>query len=236
MTSSIFKTTALVTALTIAAVSSPTALAETNHALEAKQGATFLGGAVVGAAAGGPVGFVIGGILGAYYAEELADADQVEQVALEMQDLNEILAQKTAEVNEIEQRLEQQRQLQHQSLVALERALNVETLFATDQYELFDGDKRRLQQVAQALNEYPEVLIEIHGFADHRGDATYNAELSQKRADAVANALVEAGIDAERLMVVAGGEVVTAEANSDLSRHRRATINIELLATGIAQN
>lgn len=236
MKSSIFKTTALATTLSIAAVASTGALAESNPALEAKQGATFLGSAAVGAVAGGPVGFVIGAILGAYYAEELADADQVEQVTLEMQDLNQALAQKMAEVNDIEQRLEQQRQLQQQSLVALERALNVETLFATDQYELFEGDKRRLQQVAQALNEYPEVLIEIHGFADHRGDSTYNAELSQKRGDAVANALVEAGIDAQRLMVVAGGEVVTAEPDSDLSRHRKATINIELLATGIAQN
>ena len=235
MTSSIFKNTALATALTIATMA-PAAMAETNNTLEAKQGATFLGGAITGAAVGGPVGFVIGAVLGAYYAEELADADQVEQVTLEMQDLNVSLAEKTAEVRAIEARLVQQRQLQQQSLLALERALNVETLFATDQYELYDGDKRRLQQVAQALNEYPEVLIEIHGFADHRGDANYNAELSQKRADAVASALVEAGIDANRLVVVAGGEVVTAELGGDLSRHRRASINIELLATGIAQN
>ncbi|WP_298634969.1 OmpA family protein [uncultured Umboniibacter sp.] len=236
MTLSIIKTTALTTVFSIAAVTSPATLAETNHALDAKQGATFLGGAVVGAAAGGPVGFVIGGILGAYYAEELGEADQVEHIALEMQDLNQALTLKTAEVRAIEDQLAEQQQLQQQSLVALERALNVETLFGTDQYELFEGDKRRLQQVAQALNEFPEVLIEIHGFADHRGDATYNAELSQKRADAVASALVEAGIEAERLMIVAGGEVVTAELDSDLSRHRRATINIELQATAIAQN
>ena len=238
MKSTFTKTSLLAISITAASIGLSAAVAaeEKSDALIAKQSATFLGGAIAGGAFGGPIGFIVGAAVGAYYAEELADADRVDSVALELNELHNTVAQKTIELNHVEAQLERQQIVQRQSLLALERALNVETLFATDQYELYAGDKHRLQQVAQALSEYPEVMIEIHGFADHRGNEDYNAELSQKRAEAVASALEEAGINPDRMVVVAGGEVIDLSHVADLSHHRKATVNIELLATGIAQN
>lgn len=63
-----------------------------------------------------------------------------------------------------------------------------------------------LDQVIKSLTAYPEVKVEIAGYTDDVGKDDYNRELSQRRADAVRQYIVNAGISAERIAARGYGE------------------------------
>ena len=65
------------------------------------------------------------------------------------------------------------------------------------------------EQVAAKMKEFPDTQYTVYGYADSAtGTPAFNKELSQKRAQAVVNALVKKyGVDSSRLKVDAGGGV-----------------------------
>jgi outer membrane protein OmpA-like peptidoglycan-associated protein len=63
-----------------------------------------------------------------------------------------------------------------------------------------------LEKIVQALNEYPEIKIEIGSHTDSRQHRKYNKLLSQRRADATMDYLVKRGIAPERLTAKGYGE------------------------------
>jgi outer membrane protein OmpA-like peptidoglycan-associated protein/tetratricopeptide (TPR) repeat protein len=56
-----------------------------------------------------------------------------------------------------------------------------------------------LQYLEFLMKDNPGIKVEISGYTDNTGDATYNKSLSQRRADAVKDYLIEHGIDAFRV-------------------------------------
>jgi outer membrane protein OmpA-like peptidoglycan-associated protein len=63
-----------------------------------------------------------------------------------------------------------------------------------------------LDEVVRSLQAYPEVRVEIRGHTDSQGPASFNLELSQRRAESVRQYLVNAGIDPSRLVSIGVGE------------------------------
>ncbi len=63
-----------------------------------------------------------------------------------------------------------------------------------------------LDRTVKFLKNNPTLMIEIAGHTDNVGSATYNQKLSQARAQAVADYLIQHGIDAKRLVVKGYGE------------------------------
>jgi hypothetical protein len=58
-----------------------------------------------------------------------------------------------------------------------------------------------IEAVADVLKKNPEVqLTEVGGHASREGDEGHNRRLSQKRVDAIVKALVERGVEKERLL------------------------------------
>ena len=57
----------------------------------------------------------------------------------------------------------------------------------------------------------PNVNVDLLGFADERGTEEYNIKLSQKRADAVAKMLSDAGVDPSRLNATGKGEDISID-------------------------
>ncbi|RUO64867.1 OmpA family protein [Idiomarina ramblicola] len=53
------------------------------------------------------------------------------------------------------------------------------------------GERSDIQDMAEFMKEHPQLDITIHGHTDSTGEAEYNQWLSERRAEAVANALVE---------------------------------------------
>ncbi len=82
------------------------------------------------------------------------------------------------------------------------RAINIrrQVNFATDSAEILPDSSQLLSEVADVILRHPELTrIEIQGHTDNRGGAQHNQELSQRRAEAVRDWLVRAGVDASRL-------------------------------------
>mgnify|MGYP000338751550 CR=1 FL=1 len=64
-----------------------------------------------------------------------------------------------------------------------------------------------LKKVAEFMKRFGGVKAVVEGHSDSTGAAAYNKQLSQRRADAVRNALIkEFGIDASRLSAIGYGE------------------------------
>lgn len=73
-------------------------------------------------------------------------------------------------------------------------------LFKTDKYELLPAAMVQLDQVADALiRNNPDAKITVGGYTDSQGQDSHNQELSQKRAQSVADYLVSKGIAKDRV-------------------------------------
>lgn len=89
-----------------------------------------------------------------------------------------------------------------------------DVLFDTGRAELKPGATRPIEQIASFLNDHPERRIQVEGFTDDQGGNDYNLELSQKRADAVAMAIIQRGVDAQRVRALGYGEEYPKASNS----------------------
>ncbi|MCB9746625.1 MAG: OmpA family protein [Alphaproteobacteria bacterium] len=79
--------------------------------------------------------------------------------------------------------------------------------FELDSAALLPEGELLLDELAALLRATPEIaLLRVEGHADERGGSRYNLELSQRRAEAVVAALVEAGVEPERLQALGTGE------------------------------
>jgi outer membrane protein OmpA-like peptidoglycan-associated protein len=90
--------------------------------------------------------------------------------------------------------------------------------FELNSAELTDEGRALLDDILLSLNELPNVPIEIAGHADASGTAAHNLELSQQRAQAVADYFVAKGEDPARFIVEGYGDTrpipgATAEQN-----------------------
>jgi len=79
-------------------------------------------------------------------------------------------------------------------------------LFALDSASVRSGLRRDLRVLANNLQAYPNSMIKILGHTDNTGSASYNETLSQRRADAVANILINNGVQPVRLQALGRGE------------------------------
>jgi peptidoglycan-associated lipoprotein len=101
------------------------------------------------------------------------------------------------------------------AVVVPSTATNIEDEFkAGVQDAFFDYDTYDIRADAQAvlvrdasfLVAHPDVRVVIGGYCDERGSSEYNLALGQNRADAAKNALVSAGVAANRIRVVSYGK------------------------------
>lgn len=81
--------------------------------------------------------------------------------------------------------------------------------FTIGSSELSPREEMNLSYLAAKMKEFPDTQYTVYGYADSAtGTPAFNKELSQKRAQAVVNALVKKyGVDSSRLKVDAGGGV-----------------------------
>jgi OOP family OmpA-OmpF porin len=64
------------------------------------------------------------------------------------------------------------------------------------------------------MNEYPELVIEVSGHTDSKGNDAANMTLSQTRSQAVVNALIKKGIKKENLIAKGYGETAPIAPNA----------------------
>jgi outer membrane protein OmpA-like peptidoglycan-associated protein len=106
-----------------------------------------------------------------------------------------------------------------------------DVLFDTGRAELNPGASRKLDQLAQFLNEHKDRRVQIDGFTDSVGTESYNLDLSQRRADAVKSALLVRGIDASRIGSEGYGKAYPVANNND-SGGRQLNRRVEVVIGG----
>lgn len=79
-------------------------------------------------------------------------------------------------------------------------------LFDIDSAAVKPSLQADLQVLAQSLNRYPGSTVQVVGHTDNTGGATYNQDLSERRAGAVRGVLVAAGVPAGRVQAFGQGE------------------------------
>lgn len=102
-------------------------------------------------------------------------------------------------------------------------------LFETDKATLRPSSEYQGKNVVAILKAYPDVHLKIGGYTDNTGNPQANLKLSQARADAVMNALINKGISADRLKAEGYGEqfpVATNDTPEGRERNRRVDVRI----------
>lgn len=93
--------------------------------------------------------------------------------------------------------------------------------FGFDRADLTPEALSILDQVAKIMSEAPEGVFMIAGHTDSKGSGQYNNRLSEERARAVREALVERGVDGGRLIVKGFGERISIFPESSSDKDRR---------------
>jgi OmpA-OmpF porin, OOP family len=101
--------------------------------------------------------------------------------------------------------------------------------FATASSDLTKESMEQVNNMVEILKAYPAVEFKIGGYTDNKGKATDNLLLSEKRANAVMNAIVKGGVDAARLKAEGFGDQFP-EASNDTeegrAKNRRIAVSI----------
>ena len=223
---------------------------QTAHAAASKQENIGVGaGAIVGAAAGGPVGLIIGAAIGAKIG------DTMHQKNVEIEALSTSLDQSRTRVSSLEydvseldasidvlnaELVRMQRITRPEVVNLLQAGIAMDLLFRTDEHTLADTTGIRLNELATTLATMPDIQVQLDGFADERGDETYNQALSEKRVNFVREQLIAAGIEGSRITIAAHGESPAQDATIDsyaLERRVSLTLYIDGQPTAaVSQN
>jgi outer membrane protein OmpA-like peptidoglycan-associated protein len=86
-------------------------------------------------------------------------------------------------------------------------------LFATDSATVMGTLMNDLYAVADNLNRYPNTRVEVVGHTDNTGSASYNMDLSQRRAQSVAAVLRQGGVSPARIVAFGRGEDMPVASN-----------------------
>ncbi|MCG6507045.1 OmpA family protein, partial [Vibrio parahaemolyticus] len=101
--------------------------------------------------------------------------------------------------------------------------------FAHNSAKLSEEGKEQLNDLVTFLNAHPQANVEITGHTDSSGSEAYNQKLSEKRAQAVSDALKEKGVDAARISAKGEGESSPIASNATAAgreQNRRVEIVI----------
>ncbi len=179
-------------------------------------------GAVIGTAAGGAAGAVIGRTsgntaLGAIIGAAVGGASGAV-----------IGRQMDKQAEEIKESVPDAKVERVGEGIVVEFSNNV--LFAFDRSNLSSDAKTNLDKLVVVLNTYPDTNIEVQGHTDSKGSETYNQTLSEQRANKVSSYLSGRGIIYDRFSIKGFGEDLPKYSN-DTAEGRSQNRRVEFLIT-----
>jgi OmpA-OmpF porin, OOP family len=108
-----------------------------------------------------------------------------------------------------------------------------DVLFDVNRATINPGAQGDLLRLAEFLRENPNRRALIEGHTDGQGDAQYNLELSQSRADSVRSFLVMNGVSPDQIMARGYGETRPVASNdTDVGRQQNRRVEVVILDEG----
>lgn len=157
-------------------------------------------------------------------AQAQQQAQSAQQQAAAMQQQNAALAQRAAVLEAM---------LVELQAVKTERGYVVtigDVLFATGEANLTSSGMSSLRKLAEVMKQNPNRTVLVEGFTDSTGSSSYNMDLSQRRAEAVASALSSMGVPRDRIAMKAYGEAFPV-AQNDTAAHRQLNRRVEIVVS-----
>ena len=149
-------------------------------------------------------------------ARAQAEADRIKQRA-------------EAELDRLQQALGQIAETQRTALGLVMNLGGDHLKFAFDEVELRREDRELLSRIAGILVTATDYTISVNGHTDDGGSAEYNQRLSERRAQAVYDYLVEAGLSPDILSVQGHGKsrpLVPGSSEEARAKNRRVELGI----------
>ncbi|GLQ50539.1 OmpA family protein [Dyella flava] len=143
------------------------------------------------------------------------------------------------EIDSLTQQM-QQRFAQYDAKIAeMNGRIRIDTVshFAFNDATLRDQDKPLLDDFAKMVSKnYPQAVVTVEGFTDPSGSASYNMRLGRKRADAVRDYLVNAGMPADQIRAVSYGKAANRQVEKGKSgdegeANRRVSLVVDFAGT-----
>jgi outer membrane protein OmpA-like peptidoglycan-associated protein len=106
-----------------------------------------------------------------------------------------------------------------------------DVLFDTGKYTLLPGAREKLAKLSGIILAYPSLKLEVEGHTDSVGTDEYNMKLSENRANAVRDYLVQQGIDASSIGARGFGEGQPVATN-DTAEGRQQNRRVEIVVSG----
>lgn len=184
-------------------------------------------GAIAGAAAGGPIGFIVGGLAGIFVADQTRKGNDaqielektqtnIEALALELEQMNQSISEKEVTIAKLEQQ-------------TIDK-LALQVMFSTGADELNETDAERIEVLANHLLRNDDLIVNLSGHTDPRGTDEYNNVLALERAKAVATALTEHGVGDERIILQGFGASLSKATPGQYDQYARdRRVDIEIL-------
>lgn len=103
-------------------------------------------------------------------------------------------------------------------------------LFATNSTAVSGRSQADLRTLANSMNQYPNTTVNVIGHTDNVGDASFNFDLSQRRAQAVTSVLISSGVSPNRIFASGQGEN-SPVATNQTAEGRQANRRVEIVIT-----
>jgi len=102
--------------------------------------------------------------------------------------------------------------------------------FALDKDNISPESAVVLDRIAAVLNDYPSIIVDLHGHTDSRASQSYNQDLARRRAENARRYLLSVGVGSERMTIRSLGEtelLVEETDSTNFARNRRVEFVFE---------
>lgn len=163
-------------------------------------------------------------------AELQAEIDSAEErrKELELQMRSGEAEQARREAEDLRRQMEEMREMQAEQT---DRGMVLtlgDVLFDLNKADLKASGEDTVERLAEFMSEYEDRRVRVEGYTDSTGEASYNEELSERRANAVRDELVSMGISRSRVETEGFGEEYP-KASNDSAAGRQQNRRVEIV-------